>query len=119
MQTMASTRAKCHGDEEAIDADVLISLQKINGALLKALSTTNSVCSGIASAAGGGNQRLSSMHAQVDANTARLSAEGVRLAHHAYKCGFDCALVFVALFIFWSFICMVVVMKIFPKRHVS
>lgn len=65
------------------------------------------------------NKRLSSMHAQVDANTARLGAEGARLAHHAYKCGFDCALVFVALFIFWSFICMVVVMKLFPKRLAS
>uniref|UniRef100_W6NN96 Vesicle transport protein USE1 n=1 Tax=Haemonchus contortus TaxID=6289 RepID=W6NN96_HAECO len=65
------------------------------------------------------NKRLSSMHAQVDANTAQLKTEGTRLAHHAYKCGFDCALVFVALFIFWSFICMVVVMKIFPKRVAS
>ncbi|VDO59447.1 unnamed protein product [Haemonchus placei] len=65
------------------------------------------------------NKRLSSMHAQVDANTAQLKTEGTRLAHHAYKCGFDCALVFVALFIFWSFICMVVVMKIFPKRVTS
>ncbi|EPB76445.1 hypothetical protein ANCCEY_04429 [Ancylostoma ceylanicum] len=65
------------------------------------------------------NKRLSSMNAQVDANTARLGAEGTRLAHHAYKCGFDCALIFVALFIFWSFICMVIVMKIFPKRCYS
>ncbi|KAK6041430.1 hypothetical protein COOONC_21065 [Cooperia oncophora] len=64
-------------------------------------------------------ERLASMHAQVDTNTSRLKAEGVRLAHHAYKCGFDCALVFVALFIFWSFICMVVVMKIFPKKLAS
>ncbi|WKX88902.1 hypothetical protein Q1695_008495 [Nippostrongylus brasiliensis] len=65
------------------------------------------------------NKRLSSMHAQVDANTSRLNSEGARLAHHAYKCGFDCALVFIALFIFWSFISMVVVMKIFPKRLVA
>ncbi|CAJ0594459.1 unnamed protein product [Cylicocyclus nassatus] len=57
------------------------------------------------------NKRLSSMNAQVDANVSDLRVESTRLAHHAYKCGFDCALVFVALFIFWSFICMVVVMK--------
>ncbi|KJH48266.1 multicatalytic endopeptidase domain protein [Dictyocaulus viviparus] len=65
------------------------------------------------------NKLLSSMHAQVDANVGRLSNEGTRLAKHAYKCGFDCALIFIALFIFWSFISMVVVMKMFPKRVIS
>ncbi|VDM64271.1 unnamed protein product [Angiostrongylus costaricensis] len=62
------------------------------------------------------NKLLSSLHTQVDSNLERLNTEGSRLAKHAYKCGFDCALIFVALFIFWSFICMVVIMKMFPKK---
>ncbi|KAJ1361697.1 Membrane fusion protein Use1 [Parelaphostrongylus tenuis] len=46
------------------------------------------------------NKLLSSMHTQVDSNLERLNTEGSRLSRHAYKCGFDCALVFVALFHF-------------------
>ncbi|PAV82082.1 hypothetical protein WR25_27000 isoform G [Diploscapter pachys] len=61
------------------------------------------------------NQRLVRMQQQVDSNEERLSAESVRLARHAYKCGFDCMLVFIVFFIFISFIWMVLVMKIFPK----
>lgn len=56
------------------------------------------------------------MSDQVDSNKERLQAESTRLAHHAYKCGFDCFVIFLALFIFWSFISMIILMKVFPKR---
>ncbi|CAD6184306.1 unnamed protein product [Caenorhabditis auriculariae] len=57
------------------------------------------------------NKRLAKMQNQVEANRENLEVESTRVAHHAYKCGFDCMLIFIALFVFWSFLVMVVVMR--------
>uniref|UniRef100_A0A1I7T8D7 Vesicle transport protein USE1 n=1 Tax=Caenorhabditis tropicalis TaxID=1561998 RepID=A0A1I7T8D7_9PELO len=62
------------------------------------------------------NQRLTKMQKQIEDNKAALETESSRLEHHAYKCGFDCMRLFLVVFLFWSFISMVVIMKVFPKR---
>ncbi|CAB3407257.1 unnamed protein product [Caenorhabditis bovis] len=65
------------------------------------------------------NQKLTKMQQQVDKNKEALQTENTRLEHHAYKCGFDCMRIFLVVFIFWTFIAMVIVMKVFPKRYSS
>ncbi|ULU11298.1 hypothetical protein L5515_001127 [Caenorhabditis briggsae] len=62
------------------------------------------------------NQKLTKMQKQVESNTAALEVESARAAHHAYKCGLDCMRVFLFMFLLMSFVSMVMVMKIFPKR---
>lgn len=62
------------------------------------------------------NQRLTKMQKQIEDNKAALETESTRLEHHAYKCGFDCMRLFLVVLLFWSFIAMVVIMKVFPKR---
>uniref|UniRef100_A0A8R1I7B5 Vesicle transport protein USE1 n=1 Tax=Caenorhabditis japonica TaxID=281687 RepID=A0A8R1I7B5_CAEJA len=62
------------------------------------------------------NQKLTKMQKQVEDNKAALETESTRLEHHAYKCGFDCMRVFLVVLLFWTFISMVIVMKVFPKR---
>ncbi|CAJ0570426.1 unnamed protein product, partial [Mesorhabditis spiculigera] len=62
------------------------------------------------------NKRLDQMNHQVGSNKEKLAAESARLEKHAYKwCAFDCMIIVIFIFLFASFICMVIIMKIFPK----
>ncbi|CAI5440128.1 unnamed protein product [Caenorhabditis angaria] len=87
--------------------------------LLKMTKSLKSVMSAAGEVIKEDNVRLSKMQQQVDKNKSDLEIESDRLAHHAYKCGFDCMRIFLVIFIFWTFISMVVMMKMFPKRVVS
>ncbi|CAJ0954922.1 unnamed protein product, partial [Mesorhabditis belari] len=61
-------------------------------------------------------KRLSTMNLQVDANRENLAVESARLEKHAYRwCGFDCCILFIFIFLFSSFIFMVMFMKFFHK----
>ncbi|GMT00458.1 hypothetical protein PENTCL1PPCAC_22632, partial [Pristionchus entomophagus] len=61
------------------------------------------------------NTRLSRMQHDVDKNREKLGVENERLARNAYSCGFDCILIFIVVFVFWSFVALVIFIRVFPK----
>ncbi|GMR53489.1 hypothetical protein PMAYCL1PPCAC_23684, partial [Pristionchus mayeri] len=61
------------------------------------------------------NTRLSRMQQDVDRNREKLGVESHRLARNAYSCGFDCMLIFIVVFVFWSFVALVIFIRVFPK----
>ncbi|GMT28406.1 hypothetical protein PFISCL1PPCAC_19703, partial [Pristionchus fissidentatus] len=63
----------------------------------------------------GDNLKLNEMNKDVDANREKLGVESDRLARNAYSCGFDCILIFIVVFVFWSFIALVIFIRVFPK----
>ncbi|KAI1718710.1 membrane fusion protein use1 domain-containing protein [Ditylenchus destructor] len=62
------------------------------------------------------NLTLNAMHSVADSNRANLEREGKRLEHHASKSCFEWTMLLMVIFIIWSFIAMIIVMKVFPKR---
>ncbi|CAD5206195.1 unnamed protein product [Bursaphelenchus okinawaensis] len=64
------------------------------------------------------NARLDQMQRQTEDNKINLDRESRVLEHHAYKSCFDCMVVLIVILVIWSFIGMVLVMKVFPKRQV-
>lgn len=57
------------------------------------------------------------MQSATENNKANLERESKRLEHHAYKSCFDCLMFMVVILVVWSFIAMVLIMKVFPKRY--
>ncbi|CAD5208928.1 unnamed protein product [Bursaphelenchus xylophilus] len=64
------------------------------------------------------NSRLDQMQRQTEDNKLNLDRESKILEHHAYKSCFDCMMLLIVVLVIWSFIGMVLVMKVFPKRLV-
>uniref|UniRef100_A0A915EPT5 Vesicle transport protein USE1 n=1 Tax=Ditylenchus dipsaci TaxID=166011 RepID=A0A915EPT5_9BILA len=62
------------------------------------------------------NMTLTAMQSVAEANRSNLEREGKRLEHHASKSCFEWTMLLMVVFIIWSFIAMVVFMKVFPKR---
>lgn len=94
---------------EALEEELATELYTMTRSLKKNMQVANAVIKD-------DNRRLVDMQSQMDKNTDALSAEGDRLEKHAYKCGFDCIRILLFVFIFYTFICMVIVMKFFPKK---
>ncbi|KAI6179425.1 USE1-like protein [Aphelenchoides besseyi] len=62
------------------------------------------------------NEALSEMQSTTENNKANLARESKRLEHHAYKSCFDCMMILIVVLVVWSFIGMVLIMRVFPKR---
>lgn len=62
------------------------------------------------------NARLDQMQRQTEDNKLNLDRESKILQHYAYKSCFDCMVVLIVILVIWSFIGMVLIMKVFPKR---
>jgi hypothetical protein len=52
------------------------------------------------------------------ANKENLVRESGRLQHHAYASCFNCMMILTVIFVIWSFIAMIIVMRVFPKQNV-
>ncbi|MFH4982091.1 hypothetical protein AB6A40_008800 [Gnathostoma spinigerum] len=65
------------------------------------------------------NVTLSRMNETVSRNRSNLETEGRRLEEYAYRSWCDFAVLILVLLLFWSFIAMVLVMRVFPKRYSS
>jgi len=63
------------------------------------------------------NKALGSMQSATENNKANLERESKRLEYHAHKSCFDCMMLLIVILVVWSFIGMVLIMKVFPKRH--
>ena len=57
------------------------------------------------------------MQSLTESNKENLTRESKRLEHHAYKSCVDCAFILVILAVVFSFIGMVLVMRVFPKKY--
>ncbi|KAH7728690.1 CBN-USE-1 protein [Aphelenchoides avenae] len=62
------------------------------------------------------NSALDVMHKQMEDNRTNLEREGKRLEYHAYRSCFDCLMLLVVILVIWSFIGMVLIMKVFQKK---
>lgn len=115
---LLSTKKKREADTSADEA--FIKNERLEEDLANDLLSMTRSLKTVMSAAGevikDDNQRLTKMQKQIEDNKAALETESTRLEHHAYKCGFDCIRLFLVVLLFWSFIAMVVIMKVFPKR---
>ncbi|EFP11526.1 CRE-USE-1 protein [Caenorhabditis remanei] len=113
-QLLTSNKQKNNADEifiknERLEEDLANDLLSMTRSLKTVMSAAGEVIKD-------DNQKLTKMQKQVEDNTKALEIESARAAHHAYKCGLDCMRVFLFMFLLMSFVSMVVVMKIFPKR---
>ncbi|KAI6182278.1 USE1-like protein [Aphelenchoides bicaudatus] len=63
------------------------------------------------------NVVLGEMQSTTENNRSNLERESKRLEVHAYKSCFDCLMFLVVILVVWSFIGMVLIMKVFPKRY--
>ncbi|KAI6208264.1 USE1-like protein [Aphelenchoides besseyi] len=59
------------------------------------------------------NEALSEMQSTTENNKANLARESKRLEHHAYKSCFDCMMILIVVLVVWSFIGMVLIMRVY------
>uniref|UniRef100_A0A1I7T8D8 Vesicle transport protein USE1 n=1 Tax=Caenorhabditis tropicalis TaxID=1561998 RepID=A0A1I7T8D8_9PELO len=112
---LLSSNKKANSEDEAFIKNERLEEDLAND-LLSMTKSLKTVMSAAGEVIKDDNQRLTKMQKQIEDNKAALETESSRLEHHAYKCGFDCMRLFLVVFLFWSFISMVVIMKVFPKR---
>ncbi|KAF7638834.1 hypothetical protein Mgra_00001642 [Meloidogyne graminicola] len=55
------------------------------------------------------------MHKIASSNKDNLIRESDRLEHHAYKSCFDVMMILIVIFVIWSFIAMIILIRFFPK----
>ncbi|CAK5071769.1 unnamed protein product [Meloidogyne enterolobii] len=95
-------------DEEKQHEGLAQELLRLTGSLKHNFTTAGSVLKE-------DNAALDVMHRIASSNKENLVRESGRLEHHAYKSCFNFMMILIVIFVIWSFIAMIVVMRVFPK----
>ncbi|KAL7069971.1 hypothetical protein ACQ4LE_010858 [Meloidogyne hapla] len=95
-------------DEEKQHEGLARELLRLTGSLKHNFTTAGSVLKE-------DNQALDIMHRIASSNKENLVRESGRLGHHAYKSCFNVMMILMVIFVIWSFIAMIIVMRVFPK----
>uniref|UniRef100_A0A183BYG4 Vesicle transport protein USE1 n=1 Tax=Globodera pallida TaxID=36090 RepID=A0A183BYG4_GLOPA len=61
------------------------------------------------------NLALDAMQRLALSNKENLIRERGRLRHHTYQSCFNCVMIMTVIVVIWSFIAMIIVMRVFPK----
>ncbi|CAK5088413.1 unnamed protein product [Meloidogyne enterolobii] len=96
-------------DEEKQHEGLAQELLRLTGSLKHNFTTAGSVLKE-------DNAALDVMHRIASSNKENLVRESGRLEHHAYKSCFNFMMILIVIFVIWSFIAMIVVMRVFPKH---
>nr|CAD2171464.1 unnamed protein product [Meloidogyne enterolobii] len=96
-------------DEEKQHEGLAQELLRLTGSLKQNFTTAGSVLKE-------DNAALDVMHRIASSNKENLVRESGRLEHHAYKSCFNFMMILIVIFVIWSFIAMIVVMRVFPKH---
>ncbi|KAL3098028.1 hypothetical protein niasHT_027573 [Heterodera trifolii] len=95
-------------DEEAKQENLAKELLKLTSSLKQNFTTAGSVLKE-------DNATLDVMQRVALSNKENLIRERGRLGHHAYQSCFNCMMVMTVIVVIWSFIAMIIVMRMFPK----
>uniref|UniRef100_A0A914DHG0 Vesicle transport protein USE1 n=1 Tax=Acrobeloides nanus TaxID=290746 RepID=A0A914DHG0_9BILA len=120
---LLNSRNSANSNDEASETKYISDQEKKQEELAEVLLEHSSRMKQIVSTAGKvireDNATIDVMRNTAEDNRTNLERESKRLEYHAYKSCFDCFVLFIIVLVIWSFIGMVLIMKVFPKKNYS